>query len=653
MVTSASYPLLASPVALGPLELRNRVVLLPHGTAFAVSHLPSPRHVEYYRARARGGVAMICVESAFVSRDGFPSGPLVCASDPAALPGYSAIADAVHAEGAVIQGQLAHFGNQGDVRATRRPLIGPSHLSDPVIRQPCVVMSKADMARVVDDFVAGARNFKAAGFDSVELKIGHDGLLRQFLSPLTNDRDDEYGGSVANRLRYPLEVSAAVREAIGPELGLSLRLCLDEVYPGGYGLPEGLEFARAFAASGFFTHLTPTYGVYGSQEQIIAPMTFPEGYAEYAFAAATKTSGLPVIAVGMIRSPEYAERVLSDPGVAAVGMARELMADPEWATKVISGRASQVRPCTACNQLCIGNTFIPLPLSCTVNPHAGHGERRAKVSAAQGRLVVVGGGPAGLEAARTAAEDGFEVVLLEGTERAGGLLALAGDTGRRTGWKRYLSWLESELVRLGVELCFGVEATAADVRRLEPAWVVLACGSRAIPPPIEGVISIETFLQEPTATDHVVLADMGLDGMPLWSSALEAASRGAQHVTLVTPAPSIAADLEPSTFVDLYRDLCQAGVRFHRDHTVIGFTDSTVSTRQVHTGEVTNLPADVLVGCSPRQSIGAALADDLRPHYPVCVVGDALLPRDASAAVREGQDAVRTLVGLTAGDGTT
>lgn len=641
---SPQFPLLSSPVTIGPLRLRNRVILLPHGVAYAEpgEYLPTPRHVEYYGARAQGGAGMVCVETLVVSPDGMCTPPLVLISDPDAVAGCRAIADAVHEAGSLVAGQLSHFGNQADISVTRRPMLGPSNLPDPAVGQQPLALNRAQMDRILEDFVAGARNLRAAGFDCVEIKVGHDGLLRQFLSPLTNDRTDEYGGSVANRLRYPLEVARAVREAIGPDVALAARLTLDERFPGGYGLDEGIGFARELAASGLFGHITPSVGVWASADQIVPPMTTPEGFAEEAFTRAARESGLPVVATGVIRTPEYAERMLSETDVVAIGMARELIADPDWANKVSEGAAASIRPCTGCNQLCMGNIRNRLPVSCTVNPYAGYGERRPGVVADSGRVVVVGGGPAGMEAARTAAEDGFEVVLLEREERLGGQLALAAETGRRVEWKRYLEWLGGELERLGVEVHLSSSATVEGIRELDPATVVVACGSEPSIPSLPGEFTtVDEFLAAPAFEGRVALTQMGLAGFPLWTAALEASLRGAAAVALVTPAPSVAWDIENTTFLDLFRDLSRRGVAFYPDHTVTARGDATLRVSNIYTEVDTELAADVVVASTPRRSRGSELVEALGVEAGVQVIGDALLPRDLAAAVREGQDAMR------------
>ncbi len=639
---ASDFPFLSSPVALGPLHLRNRLALLPHGLFFAERGLlvGTDRHVEYYAARARGGVGLVCIESSVVSRDGMLGAPLVLSSDPRSVPGYRGIVEAVHAEGAKVCGQLTHFGNQAASLVTRSPLLGPSRLPDVAIREPAKPIDADDMARIREDFRVAAANMIEAGFDAVELKVGHDGILRQFLSPLTNDRDDEYGGSVENRMRYVLEVAASVRQTVGADVALGIRLCLDEYLPGGYGVGDATAFAQGFEASGLVDYLSTDAGVFASVHMVTPPMSVPEGYAEDAIARTTRATRLPVIAFGRIRRPEHAERLLAEGKAAVIGMARALIADPDIAIKAFAGHPERIRPCTACNQLCVGNSMKNLPVSCTVNPTVGHGERRAQAGPG-GRVVVAGGGPAGQEAARVAAEDGRTVTLFEARPALGGRLALAAATGGRDGWKPYLDWLGSELRRLEVDVRLGTAATADDIRMAEPEVVVLACGSIG-GPGMDGAIEIDAFCAGDETATRVALIDEGAAGAPLWTAALEAAMRGADEVTIVTPLPVIGGDLDGATFLALYGDLSRRGVRFLTDHVATSRDQDTLFATNVYSGAATTVKADLVVSASARRPAGEQLLAELADMRTI-TIGDALAPRDAAAAIREGQQALGQL----------
>jgi 2,4-dienoyl-CoA reductase (NADPH2) len=626
------------------MRLRNRVVMLPHGLVYAErsSVGPTDRHIAYYSARARGGVGLVCIESAYVSASGDHRIPLVYANDPACVPAYERLVDAVHREGAAVCGQLTHYGNGADQRVSRRPLLGPSELPAIWKREATKPLTIREMATIREDFARSASHFAQAGFDGVELKAGHDGLLRQFLSPLTNDRADEYGGSLENRLRYLLEVCNDVREAIGTDVALGIRMTLDECFPGGFGIEEASEFVRLLADSNLIDYISSSIAIVESVDLALTAMHVPEGYAAPLCNQAAEASPLPVIAAGRIHRPEHAEQLLAEGKVAAIGMARQLIADPDWASKAFAGSADRIRPCTACNQLCLGNLDYKIPISCTVNPYAGHGELRTPVAPVGGQVVVVGGGPAGMEAARVAAEDGHAVTLFEQSERLGGQLALASSVPRREGWAPYLDWLASELTYGGVDVRLGEAADAERIVALDPSLVVIATGSTPKSAPLDGAYDIDTYLSVDLQGSRVAVADCGTSGPAIWSAVLTAAARGADEITVVTPLHVVGEDLDSSHFIDLYRAFHREGVRFVRDHAPMRLADGQLTAANVFTGKETVLDVDVVVASAGREPVGSALRAELEGHT-VVTVGDALVPRDVSAAVREGQEALEAL----------
>jgi 2,4-dienoyl-CoA reductase-like NADH-dependent reductase (Old Yellow Enzyme family) len=632
---------LRSPIALGPMQLKNRIAMLPHGLMYAIRPelRPNARHLAYYEARARGGAALICLETSVVARDALSFHSLVVSGDPGCVPGYTAIADAVHEHGAKISGQLCHYGNEVSQAHTRRPPVGPSTLGDPVLREPCVALDAAAMGRIIEEHVGAARNFADAGFDAIEVKVAHDGLMRQFLSPLTNQRHDEYGGSIENRMRFPLEIYRAIREEVGPEIALSVRLDIDEVLAGGWDLADGIEFTRLFEESGVVDYISTDEGIAGSIQHVIAPMAFPQGYAMDKVAAVRATTSLPIIAFGRIVDPELAESILREGKADVVGFARQMLADPEYANKVLAGEPERIRPCTACNQLCFGHGERDRNVTCVVNPHAGYGEYRVRSARSGERIVVVGAGPAGLEAARTCAEDGGDVVLLEARPGLGGQLALSRSTGGRTGWQPYLDWLEREVTRLGVEVRCGVVADAAAVLDLDPATVVLATGSVPGPASIDGIgyVDIDRYVASSLTADRVAVVDLGAAGPAFWFAALEAARRGAREVTLVTPLAMVGSDLDTATRITLRRDMAPHPFRILVDHDVTGAVGRELVVESVFGGGQTRVAVDLVVASTVRRSSGSELLAALSDAglAPV-VIGDALAPRDVAAAVREG-----------------
>ena len=635
-----SYPTLASPLQIGPMHLRNRIVLLPHGAGFADSRarLPTTQHVDYYHARAAGGAGLICTESMLVSRDCL-LGWAVLASDPAVVDGYRRIADAVHRHESAICGQLSHMGNQSMGVWGRAPLIGPSALPDPMFREPAKPMDRADMDRVLADYVAGARNLAAAGFDAVEVKAAHDGLLHQFLSPLTNDRADEFGGAPENKLRYVLEVIRAIRAEVGSGVAVGVRLLIDECFPGGYGLEEGLVYAKLIEASGVVDYITTDIGILTSMDKCAPGMGVPEGSAEYAYSATAAKLSLPVIAFGGIVTPEYAEHVVATGKAAAIGMARQLIADPDWPSKALNGRTTDIRPCTHCNELCIGAVGIGMGVGCTINPWVGYGEAVPQSSDFAGqRVVIVGAGPAGLESAIALARANAEVTVIERAAAAGGRLAVAARMANRSGWTRYIDWLVRQARAAGVEIRFGVDATTNLLLRFAPDAVVVAAGSTSTASALSGALSIDEFYTWQTIKGRLAFIDEGAAGMPLWSSSLHAAEQGVSPVCLIVPAPMVGMGLDPATMATFYPRLQRSGLDLRTDRVAISFHAGVLTIANPHTGAHEQIEVDHVIASTRRQTAGSDLFASLAGQVRVVRVGDALVPRDHVVnAVREGQ----------------
>jgi len=521
-------PHLFEPGHIGRLALRNRIAMSPMGTNLGQEdgHV-SERMLDYYEARARGGAGLIITGVAAVA---YPAGQAIpgqiAVSDDAFLPGLSRLAERVHRHGARVALQLQHAGKVAtrDI-AAGRPLWVPSHCEKDAAdmtggglmqdltgeeinslvanlagENACLAfheMTEDDIAVVIRRFAEAAERARRAGFDGVELHAGHGYMISAFLSPASNRRTDGYGGPIENRARLLREVVAAVKQAAGADFPVWCRMDACEFrIPGGITLDDARQTARIAEEAGCdAVHVSAYANPYIGPAFTEAPLVHkPAGFLEFARAIKRQVS-VPVIAVGRL-TVERAERALADGDADFIAMARPLLADPELPRKLAEGRRSQVRPCVYC-YTCVGQIFVNGSVVCAVNPRtAREAELAPQPAVAAKRILVVGGGPAGMEAACVAAARGHRVVLCERERHLGGTLLLASLV-----WEPHadlLDYFTGEIARLGVDVRVGQTIDARLLQAIAPDVVLVANGARYLPPPIEGagranVLSSEQF----------------------------------------------------------------------------------------------------------------------------------------------------------------
>ncbi|WP_158726577.1 mycofactocin system FadH/OYE family oxidoreductase 2 [Tomitella fengzijianii] len=694
-------PLLSSPLRLGAdgrsAVLRNRVVFCAHLTNLAVDGLPNADHAAYYEARARGGAGLIITEEHTVHASDRPYEKLIRGYDPGAIDGYRAITDRVHAHGAVVLSQLNHNGAQGSSLYTRRALSAPSAVWDPMFREVPRPLDHAGIADIVRGFADTARHCRLGGFDGVELQCSQASLIRQFLASGTNLRDDEYGGTLARRARFLLEVIAAVRDALGPGKILGVRLAGEERVDGGITLDEAVAVARRVEATGDVDYINTSIGLATSTLHLIeASMATPAGYALHIPSALRAAVDLPVVGVGRFSRPGEAEAALRDGACDLVGVVRGQIADPDFTVEAVAaltgGTAGGPRVCSACNQECIGRVGFNRPIRCLQNPHAGrenatHTLVGLSAPARRLRVTVVGGGPAGMQAAAVAAERGHEVTLFESRPRLGGQIVLAAAAPYREGLAEITRDLARRCAAAGVRIECGVAVRAGTVSAgATPDAVVVATGALPDAPewarglPVGAYADVREVLAAPDRAWHgtdaagsrVLVVD-GLGFHPATSVAEFLAARGCA-VTVCTDGMVVGQDLG----VTLDREgwlarAHRAGIRQRAD-TVIAAArrhGAGVRVTLVHhpTGAATEDDWDRVVFAGQQRSddtlwralTGGAQGDG-RPEtvgaagsaagFRVYRIGDALAPRRADAAIREGER-VGAMLGSGAAPGST
>jgi 2,4-dienoyl-CoA reductase-like NADH-dependent reductase (Old Yellow Enzyme family) len=475
------FALLFSPLKIRDVELRNRFVFQPHFTALGnLDGTPSDALVAYHEERARGGVGLIIMESQAVHPTGKMSRRFINAWDPAVVPHLRKITEAVHAHGAKIFSQLTHGGHTS-LEHPPHIMWAPTQMPEPSSHFSTKALDEDDIRAVIEGFALSARNAADAGFDGIEIKVAHDGLLRSFASEFFNRRTDRYGGSFENRMRLPLEVLEAIKKETSGAFPVGVRLCLDEFTPFGYDLEYGLKMAGALESSGMVDYFNSDAGSFSSYWMEIPPAAVASTDFRKLCASLKRESRIPVVAFGRISPTQQGEEMLRSGEADLIGLARQLITDPETPNKIKSGRGHLVRMCISCNDACLHQVNQEKGIRCIQNPGAGRerevNERFVTRSATERRVVVVGGGPAGLKVAEIAAKRGHKVILLERKRTLGGQVLLAANQPEHSIIGEVTSYLQAAIADQGVEVRLGITATPDLLRDLRPEVIVVATGS--------------------------------------------------------------------------------------------------------------------------------------------------------------------------------
>ncbi len=423
--------LLWSPLQLGPVTVRNRVVFSAHLTNYAEGGLPTEQHAAYYAARAAGGAGLIITEEHSTHPTDWPYEKLIHGFHREVIPGYRRITDAVHAHRVPIFAQINHNGGQASSMYSRLPVWAPSPVADPLFREVPKAIDTAEIAEIVASYAMVAGHCAEGGFDGIELQCSHSSIVRGFLSPATNTRTDHYGGTLENRARILLEIVAAVRARIGPDLALGVRLCGDELIEGGTRIDEAVEVARMVEATGQVDYINTSIGVAtASLFMIEASMHIPPGYAMFIPSAIREAVDLPVVGVGRFKDPLQAERALQEGQCDLVGVVRGQIADADFVRKARGGLHRR-HPAVPVVQPGVRRAHGPEPLA-RLHREPAHRREALGVGEAQPvsirrRVLVVGAGPAGMQAAIAAARNGHQVTVCERERRGRRPGAAGGD----------------------------------------------------------------------------------------------------------------------------------------------------------------------------------------------------------------------------------
>jgi len=656
-MTNDRYPILGSPIKLGPKVARNRIWMTAHATLLVKDHLFTEAHIAYYTERAKGGAAVITMEAMATHPTTQPYKGKAFAFDPRMVPEYRKLADAVHAYDTLLLAQPWHRGRQTNGITNGLPVWAPSAVPCGVYREMPHVMTTSDINEIIDGYRLSARYAREGGLDGVEVHgMSHGYLLNQFLSPATNFRQDDYGGTLENRMRIVREILEATRAETDPDMIVGMRLNSDDGHDGGLGPDEWADIAREFEATGLIDYISFSHGTYINRMLIYPTAPETHGFQLAATGKIKKGLKLPVVGVGRITNPDEAETWLAEGRCDFVGMARALVADPNWANKALGGEPQRIRPCVGANW-CMSRIFAQAPLGCIHNPSAGQelelDENTLPPAKTGKKVAVVGGGPSGMRASWTLARRGHSVTLFEAAPLLGGQVRWWAQAESRRELLGIVSWLEERIAEENIKVICNHRATEDDLADFDE--IVIAAGSTGLkhgwtmlhPEKWNGeilpganlghVYSYTEFLdQRPDLTGQVLIFDImgGRQGAVV----AEILARQGVSVHFATQLGQASPDLASSRdWGKVHGMLKKLGVVFHVDCELTEIHEDQVEIEDLYTKQssvLKNISAVVLVQGSQAND---TLYHKMVCHKPCHLIGDAMAPRRVNDAINEGE----------------
>ncbi|WP_407309209.1 FAD-dependent oxidoreductase [Desulfosporosinus sp. SB140] len=657
--------LLFSPAQIGTLRVRNRLIMTPMHLGYSPEGEVTDRLIEFYRARARGGVGLIIVGGCGIDKIGNAFG-MTQLDDDRCIPGLRQLVDAVHAEGAKIVPQLYQAGRYAHSAHTGQPCVAPSPIPSRLTGQTPVELTEEKISEIIASYESAAKRAQTAGFDGVEILASAGYLISQFLSPLTNHRTDRYGGDLQARMTFGLEVVGAVRRAVGPDYPIIVRVAGNDFMPGSHTNTEACLFCQALEKAG-----VNALNVTGGWHETSVPqltMNVPLGAYTYLASGIKQVVSIPVIACNRINTPELAEKILQEGKADFIGMARQLMADPELPNKAMGGNFETIRPCIGCNQGCLDNVFRLKPVACLVNAEAGREVELGSLepTSSPQKLLVIGAGVSGLEYARVAALRGHMVTIWEEQQEPGGQLTLAAAPPGRKDFLYLGKYLEKACLQLGVTIHYGITATPESIITAVEEGVfdkvVVATGSYPIIPSIPnqgtikilqawnvlkghektgsnilivggGAVGVETalYLAEASTLDNETLRFLMLEHAESEKELYRLLTQGNKKITILEMAKGIGRDIGPSTRWSMLADLKRYGVKCLDETKVAEVSSDGVLVEGA--GGQNLLPADTVIfaiGSRSRNELYLALEGRVKE---LIIIGDAVNPRKALDAI--------------------
>ncbi|MFQ6024805.1 MAG: FAD-dependent oxidoreductase [Acidiferrobacterales bacterium] len=656
---SDRFPHLFSPLRIRDITIKNRVCSTGHDTSLPTAGVPNDALIAYHRARAQGGVGLIIVQVAGIHESARYTSHILMATNDDCIPGYRQIANACHQYDCKVFGQLFHPGREIMESQDGSTPVAYSASSTPNERFHVMPrrMSKTMIEEVIDGYADGAARLKRAGLDGVELVASHGYLPSQFLNPRINVRDDEYGGSLENRVRFLREIIQRVRDRLG-ELIVGVRISANEMEHGGLMPAEALDVCTLLDHDGhldYFNVISGSSATLKGSIHIVPPMAIANAYVAPFAAAIRKEVSKPVIVTGRINQPHEAEQVIASGQADICGMTRAMICDPELANKAQAGRTDDIRVCIGCNQACIGHFHLGYGISCIQHPETGreleYGARNRTSS--PHTVMVVGGGPAGMKAAAVAAECGHRVTLYEKASQLGGQALLAQLLPGRAEFGGIVTNLQREIELAGVEVIKNTEVSKDLVHKKSPDAVILATGARPYIPDVAGadeahVVDAWQVLKGETKTGNsVVVADWRCDWVGLGMA--EKLAREGCHVRLCSNGPMPGYRIQQYVRDHWLGALHKLGVEIIPMVRLAGVDSDTAYFQHTISEEpILCENTDTLVLALGHASVDRLEQDLEGSTFEVIPIGDCLSPRTAEEAVLEGLKAGTALARIEA-----
>lgn len=632
---------LFSPIKIGKIELKNRLVMAPMALHYANEKgMLSERQLNYYTARAKGGVGLIISESNYVTPDGRGGVHRLGLYEDRMIPDHRKLTEAIHQVGGLIFAQLHHGGATISPTAIGQIPVSASSIPLMVKGEPFIgiiprKLSVDEIKEIVIAFGEAARRAQEAAFDGVQVLAGHGYLINEFLSPHNNKRTDTYGGSKENRARILMEVIEAIRKKVGSQYPLSVRLTAREFIPDGYGLDFTCWLVKKL--EGAVDEISITGGTYDERDWMVPPMRVPEGFQIDQAAEVKGAVRIPVSIVGRIVDPIMADQIIREGKADLVYMGRALIADPELPNKARDAKLDDIRQCIGCNRGCIDRLFKGQDVQCSVNPDVGQEAETVIVPTnTPKKVIVVGAGPAGMEAAKVAALRGHRVTVLEQEAELGGRMCVAAKPPFRQAIDKFRSYQVAQLAKAEVEVKPGITVTPTTVDEINPDVLVVATGARNILLDIPGismkhVVTAEDLLnQRITPGQRVVIIGAGIVGL----ETAEFLAQTGKHVTVVEMTDIVGGDEEGISKKMLFLRLNDLGVRIYINCQVKSIIGEGVVINRLSETEM--IPADTIalaVGYKPNIDLLSGLDVSKREVY---CIGDCKDPRNILGAVHDG-----------------